>query len=365
MEIVSRYLTSTYQPYHNGFLDYAFDKSISINPGGVYIDTITWNGNDHSDYYGNDFGDIANDNIQVIIGVFNSDNDYVDETFAAIPTLDSDPPHITNVVATPSIQIAGESVEISANITDASDLNEVKTVITYPDNSTANETMTLAGGDIYTFSTTYLATGTYNYYIWAEDIVGLQQTSIVQSFNIVNPEITDTGMSWNLISIPFNDTQALNDIIVQHAKADYTWQEATTVHNFLDPNVFGWERTNPQSYFTATELAPGEGYWIYGYSPCTLVADNVSITYDSYITTFPDSGWKILSAPDNEVVNTSDITVTHDATDYSWADAVSLGIIDGNLFGWDQTTQTYFTSTTFDPGYGYWLYSDESCVLKQ
>ena len=78
-EIVSRYDTAGGQDYHNGFLDFAFDEDISINPGGSYTDSVTWNGNDHSDEHGNDYGDIAIDNIRIILGVFD-DNGYVDET---------------------------------------------------------------------------------------------------------------------------------------------------------------------------------------------------------------------------------------------------------------------------------------------
>jgi len=79
-EIVSRYNTAYGVPYHFGFLDYAFNQNISINPGGIYTNSIIWNGNDHTDNYGADFGDITPDNIQVTMGVFDDMNGYVDET---------------------------------------------------------------------------------------------------------------------------------------------------------------------------------------------------------------------------------------------------------------------------------------------
>ncbi|MCX6666696.1 MAG: Ig-like domain-containing protein [Euryarchaeota archaeon] len=84
-EIVSRYDTATGTDYHHGFLDYAFpmNQAISIAPGDTYTNSVTWIGSDHHDNHGDDFGDITQDNIQVILGVFNNQNNYIDETVAA------------------------------------------------------------------------------------------------------------------------------------------------------------------------------------------------------------------------------------------------------------------------------------------
>jgi len=84
-EIISRYDTATGTKYHHGFLDYAFpmNTAISIAPGGTYTNSVTWVGSQHHDAHGQNFGDITADNIQVILGVFNNENNYVDETIAA------------------------------------------------------------------------------------------------------------------------------------------------------------------------------------------------------------------------------------------------------------------------------------------
>jgi hypothetical protein len=83
-EITSRYTTAGGSRYHYGFLDWAFNKDISISSGGIYTDSVTWDGDEHQDNHGNDFGDITPENIKVIMGVFNDANDYVDETVAAL-----------------------------------------------------------------------------------------------------------------------------------------------------------------------------------------------------------------------------------------------------------------------------------------
>ena len=82
-EIISRYNTSLGDPFHFGFLDFAFNENISINAGSNYTDYIIWNGNEHQDNHGDDFGDIKANNIQLILAVYNSSNGYVDETVIA------------------------------------------------------------------------------------------------------------------------------------------------------------------------------------------------------------------------------------------------------------------------------------------
>jgi len=82
-EIVSRYDTNGGDQYHFGFLDFAFDKNISIDAGGEYTDSTVWNGNDHGDAHGNNFGDITEGNIQVTMIVSDNDAEYLDETVSA------------------------------------------------------------------------------------------------------------------------------------------------------------------------------------------------------------------------------------------------------------------------------------------
>ena len=82
-EISSRYNTSLGVPYHLGFLDFAFDENISIDAGSSYTNSTIWNGNDHADEHGDDFGDINLHNIQVTMAVYNDNDGYVDETVMA------------------------------------------------------------------------------------------------------------------------------------------------------------------------------------------------------------------------------------------------------------------------------------------
>lgn len=81
-EIISRYDTYYGDPYHFGFLDYAYDLGFSVEAGGIYTNSIVWDGNEHQDEHGDDFGDIDPDNIQVSMAIYNNDG-FVDETVAA------------------------------------------------------------------------------------------------------------------------------------------------------------------------------------------------------------------------------------------------------------------------------------------
>lgn len=112
-EITSRYDTSQGSPYHFGFLDYAIRKTITIGPGEIYTSSAVWDGNEHQDNHGNDFGDIAKNNIRVIMGVFNSDNDYVDVTVAANAIGDNFPPNTPNQPSPPD---GSENVDIDSGL---------------------------------------------------------------------------------------------------------------------------------------------------------------------------------------------------------------------------------------------------------
>ena len=112
-EIVSRYDTYEGNPYHFGFLDYAFNKGVAINAGDTYTDSMTWNGNEHQDNHGDDFGDIEADNIQVTMGILNSNNGFVDETVMARITPNNPP----NPPSNPSPSDGAVNVDVNTDLT--------------------------------------------------------------------------------------------------------------------------------------------------------------------------------------------------------------------------------------------------------
>jgi hypothetical protein len=90
-EIISRYKTSLGDPFKFGFLDFAFNENIMINPGDVYTDYKIWNGYENEDAHGDNFGDLKANNIQIALVVYNNSSGYVDET--AIANVPNNPPN--------------------------------------------------------------------------------------------------------------------------------------------------------------------------------------------------------------------------------------------------------------------------------
>jgi hypothetical protein len=60
-------------PYTFPLLDYAFNQDISIASSGTWTGSLIWDGYDHYDGQGNNFGNIQFGNLQVIAVVFNSE----------------------------------------------------------------------------------------------------------------------------------------------------------------------------------------------------------------------------------------------------------------------------------------------------
>ena len=57
--------------YTMPFLDFAVNEAVQIPAGGVYEKDLIWDGNQHNDGYGNNFGGITYDNVMVTAAVFN------------------------------------------------------------------------------------------------------------------------------------------------------------------------------------------------------------------------------------------------------------------------------------------------------
>ena len=89
VEKVSRYNNYDGDPYHFGFLDYAFEESVELNPHEKMELSTIWVGGEHEDKNGNDFSDIEYDNINIFVAFFNdesaSSDKYVLQTAFAIP----------------------------------------------------------------------------------------------------------------------------------------------------------------------------------------------------------------------------------------------------------------------------------------
>jgi PKD repeat protein len=195
----------------------------------------------------------------------------------------------------------------------------------------------------------YNSDGVYSVTLEVEDNQGyIANLSTVMAVGPYEP-VFDIQPGWNLISLPFNMTLPLSDLLFYHQGHFYSWSQAISldVEGFplVDQSLFSWDRSL-HLYFIATSLAPGYGCWLYSYSASTLyVGSGPEISLNETITEL-DIGWNLIGVAVNETVYTDDIIVVFNSTEYNWSAATGA-------------------RSSFNPGYGYWLYSNEVCTLKK
>jgi len=320
------------QYYKYGFLDYAFNQDISINPGEEYSDSIIWDGNEHQDNHGSGFGDIVSDNIKVIMGVYNDDNDYVDETIAKIPEL-SIPPEILNIEPNPIIQEVNDWVNISCDVTATFGLNNVNVILTNPDSSIDNLTMTnIIGTDTYYHNTTYPDSGLYDFYIWAKDLNDDTTTSTSYSFEIgippeisqeiANPNIQQNGNQVNLTCM-VTDNDQVNTVTVNITDPGdvsniYTMNSSGRGDDYFYDSVYtvdGIYRFYIEAVDNNDNIAYSAIHYFY------IGDDGVSFELDI------DTGWNLISLPIEYDMMASDLAA-------SIEDCLSVN-------RWDALNQTY------------------------
>ena len=73
--------------------------------------------------------------------------------------------------------------------------------------------------------------------------------------------------------------------------------------------------------------------------------------------------WNFISLDSNQSASKSDLTIIYLWNLYNWSEAVSNGIINDHIFGWNRTSNGYNFANILEPGYGYWVYSYDDCEL--
>ena len=118
VEKISRYNNYDGDPYHFGFLDYAFDQTVELEPREKQSLSTIWTGGDYQDKNGNDFSDIDYDNINVFVAFFNdestaSDKYSLQSAFAIPPEIEiASIEHIVNNQFVEVEDIAGGDLRI-------------------------------------------------------------------------------------------------------------------------------------------------------------------------------------------------------------------------------------------------------------
>jgi len=100
--------------------------------------------------------------------------------------VDDSPPVISDVTASPSSQVSGGKVNITCVITDNLDIDEVYLEVTYPDSSFSNFTMHHIPCTTYYREEAYSIGGTYNFTIYAKDMLGNANKTGIYHFTITS-----------------------------------------------------------------------------------------------------------------------------------------------------------------------------------
>jgi hypothetical protein len=117
------------------------------------------------------------------------------------------------------------------------------------------------------YNTTNVLTPGEGFWLYAYNDCELWATNLTPM--VTNDFVTQLKIHWNTIGTPVGTSVSKTNLKVNYLGTDYTWADAVT-NGYVMNDIFGWQRTSPQSYFIAYTLDPGYGYWIYAYYNCTL-----------------------------------------------------------------------------------------------
>ncbi len=263
-EIDSRYDDYDGNPYPFAFLDYAFDEDVTISDGDYHENSVIWDGADHQDSLGDDFGDIDPSNIMIIGGVFNSERNveyysgsanvyfayYVDETAGVIPGAGGNGDDTTP----PSVEI------------------------TNPNNSE----------DV---------SGTVKIEVQASDNVGVSNVKYRIDnglWEIMFHEMVDPGATPTYFFIDWDTTELANGVYtltVQATDTSYNSKEDSITVNVNNP-------TNDYDAPTIKFLSPSDGDSVNGQVTITVkVTDNEGVNYVEYSIDYSD--WQAMTRKAN------------------------------------------------------------------
>ena len=171
--------------------------------------------------------------------------------------------------------------------------------------------------------------------------------------------------TWNLISLPFNESKAKTSILVRNNSIDYTWTEAVS-HGIVLNHFYDW---NGETYGLSDSLTPGQGYWMWAYYNCDIIFTSVK-TEDVRLSAL-QAGWNIMGLPCNSSLLKETLYVRYNDVDFTWTQATTNDnptggpIILGFIYGWNRIDQMYLLCDSFTPGNGYWMYAYKDCLLKK
>ena len=347
VEKVSRYNNYDGDPYHFGFLDYAFDQAVELEPHEMQSLSTIWTGGDHQDKNGNDFSDIEYDNINVFVAFFNdestaSDKYSLQSAFAIPPEIEIDNiEHLVNQEFVEVDDIAGGDVKINGHAhSEKSDIVE----LTYrwnlgPWQTTGIENFN--GHFEVIIDTTGIANGLNDLEIRTENM-GSSSSKIIE-INVLNdfedPEIEiishnegDTVDEVAIFEVEATDDNKIEK--VQFSVNDGDWRNMYS--NSDDSFIASW---NTQ------EANAGNGEHLLSFKAVDpsgnkkIKTINLTVFNEGDVT-YPSV---VIISPENDLYN-SRIKIVIETEDPEGIKSVEYKIDDGNWRNMDEGTNNIFES---------------------
>ncbi|UCE36147.1 MAG: hypothetical protein JSW00_11410 [Thermoplasmata archaeon] len=240
-------VTETPDPQENGgFVNITADivDNIEINeawvnitfPDGSWINDTMTKGTGYQWFYNTTYDNLGDYSYKIWAkDAGNNWNSSITETFKIH---DKDLPEIADPVETPDPQENDGQVNITVEVTDDVDVEEVWINITYPDGTWINESMDQGSDDEWYFVTQYPDLGDYEYTIWAKDVssnwnsTGSYDFAIIDTDNpviedpVTTPDPQEEGGDTN-ITVDVTDDVGIDEVWINITFPDGTWINVT------------------------------------------------------------------------------------------------------------------------------------------
>ena len=158
------------------------------------------------------------------------------------------------------------------------------------------------------------------------------------------------GSGWNMLSVPL--TPVPNS-------ASSVFSKVSVYSNY-------YMVINPTTgtFSSATTVEPGKGYFIVG-NGSSFTATGTETT-DAPFSIAIKKGWNMIGNPFRYKVKVEDLAIRYNSSTYTIAAAEAAGLVDGTLFGAENSSFMMYTvlnGGTIAPWKGYYILSDVDCTL--
>ena len=348
-----------YEPVEPMTLETVYFNSTSYDPDGSIVNW-TWNMDDGTVLYGEQVTHVYGSAGSYGVNLTVKDDD--DATAWVVHTV-----VVNNIPPTANDDTASTNQDtpiwINVLINDDDPDGELDptsvTVVSGPSHGSTNINTT--SGEIQYIPTTgYHGSDSFKYTV--KDNNGAVSNEATVTITVLERHEIILKKGWNIISAPYYDSIAKENITVYYDDESHTWSEAID-DGYILGFLYNFNRTSQSYDGFSDSLEPGYGYWIWAYNNCTLLLySNEEGT--GHITDLKD-GWNIMGLPYRTSIEKTSTYIQNATGTYSWNDAVSYGIILGFIYGWDIENQVYELCDTFEPNRGYWMYAHQDCTIKK